>query len=82
MFARLKEVGVGDAVYVYTRTERYAWVVEAVRTVPNTDSTFVAPTADTRITLYTCAGTFDPRSGDYTHRLVVVGRLVEVTPRA
>lgn len=82
VFARLKELAVGDAVYLYTRTERYAWVVDTVRTVPNTESSFVAPTPDTRITLYTCDGTFDPRSGDYTHRRVVVGKLVQVTPRA
>ena len=38
------------------------------------------PTADTRITLYTCTGRWNPLTQDYSHRLVVVGRLVEATP--
>ncbi|HZU05434.1 MAG TPA: class F sortase [Chloroflexota bacterium] len=81
VFARLKELRVGDAVYVYTPSHRLDWVVREVRTVPNTDYSFIQPTADTRITLYTCAGRYDPRIRGYTHWLVVVGQLVSVTPR-
>ena len=81
VFARLREVAANDAVYVYTKTHRYDWVVEEVRTVPNTDTSFIAPSSDTRITMYTCAGSYDPRTRDYTHRLVVVGKLVQTTPR-
>jgi LPXTG-site transpeptidase (sortase) family protein len=81
VFARLKELRVGDAVYVYTPSHRLDWVVREVRTVPNTDYSFIQPTADVRITLYTCAGRYDPRLRGYTHWLVVVGQLVSVTPR-
>ncbi|MBX5490897.1 MAG: class F sortase [Chloroflexi bacterium] len=82
VFARLHELVPGDAIYVYTDTHRFDWVVQEVRTVPNTDRSFLLPTTDTRITLYTCAGHFDPRTRDYTHRRVVVGKLVQVSPRA
>jgi len=82
VFARLKELSVGDTVYTYTRTHRYDWVVQEVRTVPNSEKSFILPTQDTRITLYTCAGTFNPLARDYTHRLVVVGKLVQAGPRS
>jgi LPXTG-site transpeptidase (sortase) family protein len=82
VFGRLHEVRAGDAVYVYTPTQRQTWVVTQVKAVANTDNGFVLPTADTRITLYTCTGRWDPLAHDYTERLVVVGRLVETTARS
>jgi LPXTG-site transpeptidase (sortase) family protein len=81
VFARLKELAAGDAVYVYTATHRFDWVVEDAHTVETSARDFLLPTADTRLTLYTCDGTLDLRTRDYTHRRVVVGRLVQVTPR-
>ena len=81
VFARLQELRPGDALYVYTATHRLDWVVTEARTVPNTDDRFIDPTADTRITLYTCAGRWDPRSQDYTQRQVVVAKLVGATSR-
>jgi LPXTG-site transpeptidase (sortase) family protein len=81
VFARLKELREGDAVYVYTATHRLSWVVREAITVPNTDHEFIQPTDDVRITLYTCAGTYNPLARDYTHRQVVVARLVEVEAR-
>jgi LPXTG-site transpeptidase (sortase) family protein len=80
VFARLKELRAGDAVYVFTETHRLAWVVKDVRTVPDTDFSFIQPTDDTRITLYTCAGRYNPLTGGYTHWLVLVGELVDVAP--
>jgi LPXTG-site transpeptidase (sortase) family protein len=82
VFARLRELRPNDAVYVYTATHRLDWVVTEVRTVPNTDDSFVDPTEDIRITLYTCAGQWDPRVQDYTHRQVVVAKLVSAAPRS
>ena len=82
VFARLNEVRRGDAVYVYTASHRFAWTVEDTRTVPNTERGFLQPTADARLTLYTCAGGYDARTRDYTHRLVVTGKLVEATARS
>ena len=82
VFARLHELSAGDAVYVYTTTHRFDWVVQDVQRVANTERAYIQPTADTRITLYTCAGSYDPRTQDYTHRLVVVGKLVGASPRS
>ena len=81
VFARLPELRPGDAVYVYTLSERLDWVVEAVATVPNTERRYIQPTDDTRITLYTCTGQYWPVVGDFSHRRVVVGRLVRASPR-
>jgi LPXTG-site transpeptidase (sortase) family protein len=82
VFARLKDLRVGDAVYVYTATHRLDWVIREVRTVPDTEYGFILPTEDTRITLYTCAGRYNPLTRGYTHWLVLTGELVEATPRA
>jgi len=80
VFARLSEVQIGDAVYLYTETHRLDWVVQEMRTVPDTDYSFVIPTVDTRVTLYTCAGQYNPVTRAYTDWLVVVARLIEATP--
>jgi LPXTG-site transpeptidase (sortase) family protein len=82
VFARLRELRPGDAVYLYSSGYRLDWSVSGVRTVPNTDNSFIFGAGDTRITLYTCAGQFLPLSQDYSHRLVVTGRLVRVTARS
>ena len=81
VFARLHELRPGDAVFLYSQGYRLEWVVSGVRTVPNTDSSFILPAGDTRITLYTCAGQYLPLSRDYSQRLVVTGRLVRAVPR-
>lgn len=81
VFARLKDLRPGDAVYTYTATHRLTWAVRETATVPNTEHGFVQPTDDRRLTLYTCAGTFNARAQDYTHRLVVVAELAEVSDR-
>jgi sortase (surface protein transpeptidase) len=69
-------------VQLYTPIDRSEWIVQEVRVVPASDTSFIQPAAESRLTLYTCAGTYDPRTRDYTHRLVVVGRLAQVAPRS
>lgn len=81
VFSRLKELTPGDAIYTYTKTERLTWVVRETKKVDRNDTEFFAPTDDTRITLYTCAGTWLPLERDYSERLVVVGELANVEPR-
>lgn len=81
VFARLKQVKVGDAVYVYTKSHRTDWVVTDVKVYGNKDSFFLAQTAEPRLTLYTCHGTFDWAKRDYSHRIVVTAELVKVEPR-
>jgi len=81
VFARLKDLAPGDAIYTYTKTQRLTWSVRETKAVPNTDTDFIGPTDDTRITLYTCTGTWNPLQHDYTQRLVVVGELVKAEDR-
>jgi LPXTG-site transpeptidase (sortase) family protein len=81
IFGRLRELKPGDAIYTYTDAYRLDWVVQEIRTVPNTDGRFIAPTQDMRITVYTCTGTWNPRTQDYSHRLVVTGYLANWGPR-
>ncbi|MFN0072524.1 MAG: sortase [Chloroflexota bacterium] len=73
VFARLNQLGAGDIVAVYTETHRAEWLWE-VRLTHNSQSEFIAHTDDVRITLYTCAGHYGPRTNDYTDRLVVTAR--------
>ena len=81
VFAHLKDLGPGDAIYTYTKTQRLTWSVRETKAVSNTDTAFIAPTSDTRITLYTCTGVWNPIERDYTQRLVVVGDLARVDGR-
>jgi LPXTG-site transpeptidase (sortase) family protein len=80
VFARLKDLAVGDAVYTYTDTQRLTWAVREITTVPNTNRAFLGPTPDRRLTLYTCTGTFNPIAHDFSHRLVVIAELAEADP--
>jgi LPXTG-site transpeptidase (sortase) family protein len=81
VFKELHRLAAGDTLQVRTPIYRTEWVVEDVRVVPATDSSYIQPGADRRITLYTCTGTYDPRTRDYSHRLVVVARLAQVVPQ-
>lgn len=81
VFLRLKDLAPGDAIYVYTPEYRSAWVVESSEAVPNTDWSFIYPTDDLRITLYTCEGTWSWATRQYSHYRVVVARLHEYVAR-
>jgi LPXTG-site transpeptidase (sortase) family protein len=80
VFAQLHRVAAGDTVQVRTPIDRTEWVVEEIRVVPASDGSFIQPVANRRLTLYTCTGTYDPRTRDYSHRLVVVAQLAQVVP--
>lgn len=82
VFARLKEVKVGDAIYVYTESHRTDWVVTAINVYGNKDASFLAPTVEPTLTLYTCHGTFDWAKRDYSNRLAVSASLVTVQPKS
>lgn len=81
VFGRLEELKAGDAVYVYTGTHRLDWAVYQVHMLPNTERDFMSTHGAVRLTAYTCTGTWSPLTRDYSHRLVVVAALVNVTPR-
>ena len=81
VFARLHQLQPGDAIYVYTADFRTDWVVVSSERVPGDDWSFMAPTDDVRLTLYTCEGTFDWAARRYSHYRVVTARLLEAAER-
>jgi LPXTG-site transpeptidase (sortase) family protein len=81
VFSRLNELQVGDMIYVHTASHQLDWVVQETRTVSGTDTSFILPTEDTQITLYTCAGKFNPLTRQYTHKLVLIGKIVATRAR-
>lgn len=80
VFARLQELTIGDAIYIYTPTHRLDWYVAETMTVPNTNNDFIRPTKDARVTLYTCTGYFNPFEQNFSDRLVVVGKFMNLAP--
>jgi len=82
VFARLKDVRLGDTIEVESapatgapaRLVRY--VVSEKRLVPSTAVDMMDPSAGARLTLFTCAGTWDFLRGEYSQRQLVVARRV------
>jgi LPXTG-site transpeptidase (sortase) family protein len=72
VFRRLKELGVGDTVFVYSDTHRTEWSVVDVFDVAADARDFMQQTDDTRITLYTCDGHWNPLRREFSERRVVV----------
>jgi LPXTG-site transpeptidase (sortase) family protein len=82
VFRRLHELRPGDAVYAYTDDYRLDWVITDLYQVGQDDNSFLEPTEQPRITLYTCTGQFNPIERNYAERLVAIGQLVSTGPRA
>lgn len=80
VFQNLRRLEAGDIVIVHTESYETRWEVVDSVVVPNDEHGYIYATDDTRITLYTCAGQFNPLAWDYTHRLVVTGRLLDIVP--
>jgi sortase (surface protein transpeptidase) len=80
VFARLKELRVGDQVLVRRAdgsTAAFA-VTGSVQVAKNafpTDAVY-GPVADAQLRLITCGGVFDRRTGHYVDNVVVFARLV------
>jgi LPXTG-site transpeptidase (sortase) family protein len=77
VFAPLDKVSYGDKIILSTVDGIYTYFVSDKKTVPFSQAEVMAPTNDTRVTLITCAGTWDAARKDYSHRLVVVGLFME-----
>lgn len=80
VFYHLKELQQGDLVYVYSHGYRTTWVVDSSRKVSSSSTAFIAPTEDTRLTLYTCDGSFDWKTRTYSDYRVVIAHLLKATP--
>jgi LPXTG-site transpeptidase (sortase) family protein len=70
VFYYLNKLKQGDEIAVFWHGKRYVYKVSSVKIVPPTDTGVEAPTADTRLTLYTCTPLWLPKN-----RLVVTAAL-------
>ena len=77
VFRDLYRVQLGDPVVVYTAEGEFTYRVAEVRVVRPEEVEVLQPAgAVPRLSLLTCAGTFDFRSRTFSHRLVVIAELV------
>ena len=77
VFRDLNKVQLGAPIEVYTDRSRFKYQVDEIKLVYPEDIEVMAPTQDARLTLITCGGTFDPRKGSFSDRLIVIGKLVQ-----
>ncbi|MDB5166625.1 MAG: putative sortase family protein [Candidatus Saccharibacteria bacterium] len=66
----MDKVRLGDEIGVWWSGKRYLYKVSSITTVPPTDTSILAPTTDSRLTIYTCTPLWKP-----VNRLVVVAKL-------
>ncbi len=77
VFRFLYQLGPGDGVRVWDQLEReHDYQVAAVRLVAPTDTSVMLPTADETLTLITCGGEFNPRTREFSERLIVTAHPV------
>jgi LPXTG-site transpeptidase (sortase) family protein len=76
VFAGLGQIEPDDEVFLYTSEGAWIYRIVETKVVRNDDLSVMAPSPDRRITLITCAGTFDVGTRQYTHRFIATGKLV------
>lgn len=72
VFARLKELSIGDDVTLFSTGGPSSYTVIEIKVVKNDDLSVVAPTPEPVLTLITCTGSWNPLTRDYAERLIVV----------
>jgi sortase A len=72
IFRQLEKLKTGDEVYVYTRSQKFTYVVKSKRVVEPTEVSVMAQTTEPTLTLITCY----PYLVD-THRMIVFAQLVK-----
>jgi len=72
VFAHLDQLEPGDEITTMSRGLPYRFVVSQTFEGTNTDATPMDPEDDARLTLMTCAGTWNPFTHDYSRRLWVI----------
>jgi sortase (surface protein transpeptidase) len=78
VFNRLLGARLGDDVIAAAHGINQRYIVSEIRTLPGSDSTPIEPTETPRLTLMTCTGTWNPLTGDYSHRLWVIAEPPEL----
>ncbi|HEY1293803.1 MAG TPA: sortase [Chloroflexota bacterium] len=72
VFAHLDQMQAGDEITATSRGLPYKFVVSQIFEGANTDSSPIDPEDDSRLTLMTCAGVWNPFTHDYSKRLWVI----------
>ena len=72
VFAHLDELKPGDDITAVSRGLPYSFVVSRTFESTNDDKGPIEPADDTRLTLMTCAGIWNPFTHDYSQRLWVI----------
>jgi LPXTG-site transpeptidase (sortase) family protein len=72
VFAHLDQLEPGDKITAVSRGQPYSFVVSRTFEGANNDSRPIQPADDTRLTLMTCAGVWNPFTHDYSKRLWIV----------
>ncbi|MGI9148440.1 MAG: sortase [Chloroflexota bacterium] len=72
VFDHLDQLSPGDKVIASSRGESYDFVVSRTEVLPEDDTSPTDSTSSPRLTLMTCAGTWNPITRDYSDRLWVV----------
>ncbi|MDQ2691521.1 MAG: sortase, partial [Chloroflexota bacterium] len=78
-FSRLKALGVGEYVFLYSGGYRYTYKVVSNALVQPTDSSVMKHEQKSYLTLITC-DSYDERTGTYLKRVAVRAVLVDVSP--
>jgi len=68
LFLSLRDIKIGDNIYILTNDRWHRYRVESKREVQPTDVTVIQPTKDETLTLFTCSGFLDSK------RLIVVAK--------
>ena len=77
VFDHLDKLSVGDDIVASSRGEDYHFVVTQTQVLPEDDTSPTLPTDTPRLTLMTCAGTWNPLTQDYSDRLWVIAEPVD-----
>jgi LPXTG-site transpeptidase (sortase) family protein len=72
VFDHLDQLEVGDAVIANSRGAAYNFVVTETEVLPEDDTSPTDASLSARLTLMTCAGTWNPLTQDYSDRLWVI----------
>lgn len=77
VFRNLYQMDFGETIEVTTAEGTFMYVVDNLKLVPPDAVDVMAPSSEPKLTLITCGGEFDPRTRQFSDRLVVVGRLAD-----
>ena len=77
VFRNLYQIDFDDEIKVQTENARFTYIVKDLKLVEPTAVEVMAPTQEPRLTLITCGGEFDPRTRQFSHRLIVTAELAD-----